>query len=58
MDALRASGITLPSPSVIERAGIGGRARARQRTYDALLARVPGGDAERFWTLRLTFGTN
>ena len=39
-DALRASCITLPSPSVIERAGIAGRARARQRTYDALLAAV------------------
>lgn len=39
-DALRASCITLPSPSVIERAGIAGRARARQRTYDALLAGV------------------
>ena len=41
MEALRASGITLPSPSVIEGAGIAGRARARQRTYDALLACVP-----------------
>ena len=41
VDALRASCITLPSPSVIERAGIAGRARARQRTYDALLAGVP-----------------
>ncbi len=39
-EALRASCITLPSPSVIERAGIAGRARARQRTYDALLAGV------------------
>ncbi len=41
-EALRASCITLPSPSVIERAGIAGRARARQRTYNALLADVPG----------------
>ena len=41
VEALRASCITLPSPSVIERAGIAGRARARQRTYDALLAGVP-----------------
>src|SRR3546814_17052309 len=40
-EALRASCITLPAPSVIERAGIAGRARARQRTYDALLAGVP-----------------
>ena len=40
-EALRASCISLPSPSVIERAGIAGRARARQRTYDALLAGVP-----------------
>ena len=44
-DALRASCITLPSPSVIERAGIAGRARARQRTYDALLAAVSGESA-------------
>lgn len=41
IEALRASGITLPAPSVIERTGIAGRARARQRTYDALLAPVP-----------------
>jgi NAD(P)-dependent dehydrogenase (short-subunit alcohol dehydrogenase family) len=41
MEALRVSGITLPSPSVIERAGIAGRARARQRTYEALLASLP-----------------
>lgn len=43
-DALGLRGPTnadLPSPSVIERAGIAGRARARQRTYDALLACVP-----------------
>lgn len=40
-EALRASCITLPAASVIERAGIAGRARARQRTYDALLAGVP-----------------
>src|SRR3546814_14636139 len=40
-EALRASCITLPAPSVIERAGIAGRARARQRTYDALPAGVP-----------------
>jgi hypothetical protein len=40
-DALRASCITLPSPSVIERAGLAGRARARQRAYDAMLAGVP-----------------
>ena len=33
--------ITLPSPSVIERAAVAGRARARQRAYDALLAGVP-----------------
>jgi len=37
-EALRASGIALPSPSVIERAAIAGRARARQRAYVALLA--------------------
>ena len=41
IEALRTSGITLPSPLVIERAGIAGRARARQRTYDALLASLP-----------------
>ncbi|WP_370647440.1 DUF4158 domain-containing protein [Polymorphobacter sp. PAMC 29334] len=40
-DALRASCITLPSPSVIERAGLAGRARARQRAYQAMLAGVP-----------------
>jgi hypothetical protein len=40
-EALRASCITLPSPSVIERAGLAGRARARQRSYDAVLAGVP-----------------
>jgi len=39
--ALRAACVTLPSTSVIERAGLAGRARARQRTYDALLATVP-----------------
>lgn len=39
-EALRASCITLPSPSVIERAGIAGRARARLRAYDALLVGV------------------
>ena len=40
-EALRASCIMLPSSSVIERAAIAGRARARQRAYDALLAGVP-----------------
>jgi hypothetical protein len=40
-EVLRASCITLPSPSVIERAGLAGRARARQRAYDAMLAGVP-----------------
>ncbi len=40
-DALRASCITLPSPSVIERAGLAGRARARQRAYETMLAGVP-----------------
>src|SRR3546814_13068070 len=40
-EALRASCITFPAPSVIERAGIAGRARARQRAYAALLAGVP-----------------
>src|SRR3546814_14762161 len=40
-EALRASCITLPAPSVIERAGIAGRARARQRTYDPLLPGRP-----------------
>ena len=39
-EALRASCITLPSPSVIERAGLAGRARARQRAYEAMLAGV------------------
>ena len=51
MEALRVSGITLPSPSVIERAGIAGRARARQRTYEALLASLP---AERLAKLDAT----
>jgi len=40
-DALRAACITLPATSVIERAGLAGRARARQRTYEALLLTVP-----------------
>lgn len=40
-ETLRSSCITLPAPSVIERAGIAGRARARQRAYDALLAGLP-----------------
>ena len=39
-DALRAASVTLPALSVIERAGLAGRARARQRAYDALLAGV------------------
>ena len=46
-EALRASCITLPSPSVIERAGIAGRARARQRAYNALLAGVPAGSLDK-----------
>ena len=36
--ALRGAAILLPSPSTIERAGIAGRARARKRSYEALLA--------------------
>ncbi len=40
-EALRSSCITLPAASVIERAGIAGRARARQRAYEAVLADVP-----------------
>ena len=40
-DALRASCITLPSPLVIERAGLAGRARARQCAYETMLAGVP-----------------
>lgn len=47
IEALRASCITLPSPSVIERAGIAGRARARQRAYNALLAGVPTGSLDK-----------
>jgi TnpA family transposase len=38
--ALRAKGIMLPSPAVIERAAIAGRARARKRAADALLSDV------------------
>jgi hypothetical protein len=36
--ALRAARIILPAPTVIERTAIAGRARARKRTADALLA--------------------
>ena len=36
--ALRAEKMILPAPAVIERAGIAGRARARKRAADALLA--------------------
>ena len=36
--ALRTAGIILPPPAVIERAAIAGRARARKRVTDALLA--------------------
>ena len=50
-DALRALCITLPSLSVIERAGLAGRARARQRTYDALLAAVSAESAAKLDTL-------
>lgn len=39
--ALRAACITLPSPPVIERAGIAARTRARQRAYNVMLACVP-----------------
>jgi len=38
IDALRRAAIILPPPSTIERAGIAGRATARKRSYDALLA--------------------
>jgi hypothetical protein len=38
--ALRSKKIILPAPAVIERAAIAGRARARQRCADALLAGV------------------
>src|SRR4051812_35268976 len=40
--ALRAAGIILPPSSVIERAAIAGRARARRHATDALLAGVSG----------------
>ena len=40
--ALRTAGIILPAGSVIERAAIAGRARARKRATDALLAGVSG----------------
>ena len=36
--ALRAAKIILPAPAVIERTAIAGRARARKRAADALLA--------------------
>jgi hypothetical protein len=38
--ALHAEKIILPAPSVIERAAIAGRARARKRAADALLANI------------------
>ena len=38
--ALRTAGIILPAAGVIERAAIAGRARARKRATDALLAGV------------------
>jgi hypothetical protein len=38
--ALHASKIILPAPAMIERAAIAGRARARKRAIDALLADV------------------
>jgi TnpA family transposase len=38
--ALRANKVILPAPAVIERAAIAGRARARKRAADALLAGV------------------
>jgi hypothetical protein len=40
VSALRAAGIILPASSVIERAAIAGRARARRRASDALLTRL------------------
>lgn len=40
IDALRAEGILLPVPAVIERVGIAGRARARKRVANALLAGI------------------
>jgi len=40
VSALRAAGIILPASSVIERAAIAGRARARRRATDALLTGV------------------
>jgi hypothetical protein len=39
--ALRVEKVILPAPAVIERAAIAGRARARKRAADALLAGVP-----------------
>jgi TnpA family transposase len=38
IETLRAGRILLPAPTVIERVGVAGRARARRRTADALLA--------------------
>src|SRR5271166_39339 len=40
--ALRDEKIILPAPAVVERAAIAGRARARKRTADVLLAGVSG----------------
>ena len=40
MDALRRAGIPLPTSSRLERAGIAGRARARKRIHDALIATI------------------
>ena len=40
MDALRARNIILPSPDTLERVGLAGRAQARRRAAEGLLARV------------------
>ena len=49
--ALHATRIILPTAAVIERAAIAGRARARKRTADALLAGVTGAQLARLETL-------
>jgi Domain of unknown function (DUF4158) len=41
VEALRRSRVILPAGAVIERAAIAGRARARRRATEAMLARVP-----------------
>ena len=56
MDALRRAGIPLPTSSRLERAGIAGRARARKRIHDALIATIGEEAAAKLDALLLTDG--